>query len=132
MPRMTTTSEAAGSSATGASATEIYRAARDLLVATRTDYERALRVFRWPTFPGRFNWAVDWFDAIARGSDRVALHVVEEDGAEQTVTFSAMADRSDQVARWMESLGVGKGDHVLLMLGNQVELWESMLAVMKL
>ena len=39
-----------------------------------------------------------------------------------------MARRSDQVAVWLESLGVRRGDHVLLMLGNQVELWETMLA----
>lgn len=43
-----------------------------------------------------------------------------------------MARRSDQVAAWLAAQGVGAGDHVLLMLGNQVELWESMLAVMKL
>src|SRR5690606_14934152 len=43
-----------------------------------------------------------------------------------------MARRSDQVATWLAGLGVGRGDRVLLMLGNQVELWESMLAIMKL
>ena len=43
-----------------------------------------------------------------------------------------MADRSDQVATWLRRLGVGKGDRVILMLGNQVELWEAMLAVAKL
>jgi acetyl-CoA synthetase len=36
------------------------------------------------------------------------------------------------VASWLEGQGVAKGDPVVLMLGNQVELWESMLAVMKL
>ena len=43
-----------------------------------------------------------------------------------------MADRSDRVATWLAGLGVGKGDRVILMLGNQVELWEAMLAVAKL
>ena len=43
-----------------------------------------------------------------------------------------MAHRSDQVAHWLAAQGVGRGDRVMLMLGNQVELWESMLAVMKL
>ena len=36
------------------------------------------------------------------------------------------------MATWLRSLGIGKGDRVILMLGNQVELWESMLAVAKL
>ena len=40
--------------------------------------------------------------------------------------------RSDRVATWLGRLGVGKGDRVILMLGNQVELWEAMLAVAKL
>ena len=43
-----------------------------------------------------------------------------------------MARRSDQVAARLAALGVGRGDSVVLMLGNQVELWESMLAVIKL
>ncbi|WP_067574530.1 AMP-binding protein [Nocardia acidivorans] len=112
--------------------TEAYRAARDLLVAHATDYDAAREHFAWPRLTGVFNWATDWFDVIARGNDRPALWIVEEDGSEQRVTFDEMATRSDQVATWLASLGVGKGDRVMLMLGNQVELWEAMLAVAKL
>jgi acetyl-CoA synthetase len=43
-----------------------------------------------------------------------------------------MSQRSDRVAAWLSSLGISKGDRVILMLGNQVELWEAMLAVAKL
>ena len=60
------------------------------------------------------------------------MWIVEEDGREQKVTFAEMAEGSDRVATWLAELGVGKGDRVILMLGNQVELWESMLAVAKL
>ncbi|MBF6236744.1 AMP-binding protein [Nocardia otitidiscaviarum] len=112
--------------------TAAYRAARDQLVAAATDYDAAVREFAWPRLTGTFNWATDWFDAIARGNDRPALWIVEEDGREQRVTFDEMANRSDQVATWLSALGVGKGDRVLLMLGNQVELWEAMLAIAKL
>lgn len=115
-----------------ASNTDRYRGARDQLVATIADYDRAVREFVWPQISGTFNWAIDWFDAIARGNDRTALWIVEEDGSEQKVTFAEMAQRSDCVAAWLQGLGVGKGDRVLLMLGNQVELWESMLAIAKL
>ena len=108
------------------------RTARDALVSLRGDYASATSEFRWPEVGDRFNWATDWFDRIARGNDRTALHIVEEDGSEATYSFDDMARRSDRVGRWLESLGVGKGDAVLLMLGNQVELWESMLAAMKL
>ncbi|MBF6177579.1 Acetyl-coenzyme A synthetase [Nocardia otitidiscaviarum] len=112
--------------------TAAYRAARDQLVAAATDYDAAVRDFAWPRLTGTFNWATDWFDVIARGNDRPALWIVEEDGREQRVTFDEMANRSDQVATWLSALGVGKGDRVLLMLGNQVELWEAMLAIAKL
>ncbi|MGW4350555.1 AMP-binding protein [Nocardia sp. NPDC004582] len=112
--------------------TDAYRAARDGLLAAATDYDAAVREFEWPRLAGEFNWAIDWFDVIARGNDRPALWIVEEDGSEQQVSFAEMAERSDRVATWLAGLGVGKGDRVMLMLGNQVELWEAMLAVAKL
>ncbi|MFB7669220.1 AMP-binding protein [Kitasatospora sp. NPDC056138] len=117
---------------TTSSATESYRAARDLLLGLSGEHPTALAEFRWPALHRRFNWAVDWFDAIARGNHGTALWIVEEDGSEARYSFDEMARRSDQVAHWLAGQGVRPGDRVLLMLGNQVELWESMLAVMKL
>jgi acetyl-CoA synthetase len=113
-------------------ATESYRASRDQLLSLRTDHERAVAEFRWPELGEQFNWAVDWFDAIARGNDRPALVIVDEDGAATERTFAELARASDRLAAWLARHGVGKGDPVVLMLGNQLELWESMLAVMKL
>ncbi len=113
-------------------ATEAYRSARDQLLALRGEPDRAVREFQWPDVGDRFNWAVDWFDAVARGNDRPALVIVEEDGGQTSRTFDEMARRSDQVAAWLAQQGVRKGDSVIVMLGNQVELWETMLAIMKL
>lgn len=109
---------------TSPTATERYRAARDVLLRQED--------FAWPVIEGRFNWAVDWFDAIARGNERTALWIVQEDGTEAKYSFAELAHRSDQLAHHLAGLGVAAGDRVLLMLGNQVELWEAMLAVMKL
>jgi acetyl-CoA synthetase len=114
------------------SATEAYRAARDQLLALHGEHARAVAEFRWPEFDGPFNWAVDWFDAYARGNDGTALHIVEEDGRSARYSFDTIVRRSDQVAAWLRSHGVAKGDPVVLMLGTQVELWEAMLAVIKL
>ena len=114
------------------SGTTAYRQARDTLVALTGQHDRAVAEFRWPDVGERFNWAIDWFDDIARGNERTALWIVEEDGSERRLTFDEMATRSDQVAVWLASLGVSQGDRVLLMLGNQVELWETMLAVAKI
>ena len=113
-------------------ATERYREARDHLLALRENHEVAAREFTWPDVGETFNWAVDWFDEIARGNHEPALIIVEEDGESTEIHFDAMAARSDRVAHWLAERGVGKGDPVILMLGNQVELWDTMLAVMKL
>jgi acetyl-CoA synthetase len=113
-------------------ATQAYRAARDQLLALRGDHPKAVAEFHWPQIDGPFNWAVDWFDDYARGNPRTALWLVEADGRQTQWSFADMVRRSDQVAGWLRASGVGKGDRVILMLGNQVELWESMLAVMKL
>ncbi len=105
--------------------------ARDFLFTHRTDYDTAYREFRWPELD-RFNWALDYFDPMARGNDRTALWIVNEGGAETRLSFAEMADRSDRVANHFRALGVQRGDRILLMLGNVVPLWESMLAAMKL
>ncbi|MEU5834846.1 AMP-binding protein [Streptomyces diacarni] len=111
--------------------TEAFRAARDTLLTHRTDYEAARAAFAWPR-PEHFNWALDWFDHIAEGNDRLALHIVEEDATERRVTFAQMRERSNRVANWLRGRGVDPGDRVIVMLGNQVELWETLLALMKL
>jgi acetyl-CoA synthetase len=90
-----------------------------------------VRDFRWPQFE-RFNWALDWFDVIARDNERPALVIVEEDGSETRRTFAEMAARSNRVANWLRAQGVARGDRIIIMLGNQVELWETILAAMKL
>ncbi|MEE1753810.1 AMP-binding protein [Streptomyces sp. SP18CS02] len=112
-------------------ATEEFRAARDFLLKHRDDYEAACQGFTWPR-PARFNWALDWFDVIAAGNGRTALHIVEEDGGETRLTFAEMSERSNRVANWLRAQGVRAGDRLIVMLGNQAELWETALAAMKL
>ena len=108
-----------------------FLAARDFLLEHRDDYATAYRDFRWPQLT-RFNWALDYFDAFARGNDAPALWIVDENGGEDKVSYARMAERSSQVANWLRSLGVARGDRVLLLMPNEVALWESMLACMKL
>ncbi|GAB2968888.1 isobutyrate:CoA ligase IbuL [Streptomyces pseudoechinosporeus] len=111
--------------------TERFRSARDFLLKHREDYATAYEGFTWPR-PEFFNWALDWFDVIARGNDRTALHIVEEDGERVELSFAAMSERSARTANWLREQGVRSEDRVLVMLGNQAELWETALAAMKL
>ncbi|QFR01176.1 AMP-binding protein [Streptomyces phaeolivaceus] len=113
------------------SATDEFRAARDFLLAHREDYATACAGFSWPR-PEYFNWALDWFDVIARGNDRTALHIVDEDGTETRISFAGMSERSSRVANRLRDRGVRADDRILVMLGNQAELWETALAAMKL
>ncbi|MCW2933219.1 MAG: acs [Actinomycetia bacterium] len=113
-------------------ATAAFRAARDLLLNHRTDYATARAEFTWPELD-EFNWALDWFDVIAaEHPQRTALRVVWDNGNDESVSYGEMATRSSQVATWLRGLGVRRGDHILLMLGNVVPLWEVMLAAIKL
>ncbi|QMU72179.1 AMP-binding protein [Streptacidiphilus sp. P02-A3a] len=112
-----------------------FRAARDHLLRHRDDLEAA-RAFPRPAGE-HFNWALDWFDVQAEDNHAVGLRVVDldQDGAllgETALTFAELRERSDRTAGWLRAQGVARGDRILLLLGNQVALWEVMLAAIKL
>jgi acetyl-CoA synthetase len=108
-----------------------FLAARDFLLRHRTDYDTAMREFRWPALK-QFNWALDYFDWMAEGNNSVALRIVHEDQTEDVRSFGELSAQSNRVANFLEKLGARKGDRLLLMLGNEVELWETLLAAMKI
>ena len=113
-----------------------FKDARAFLLKHRTDYDAAVKGFRWPD-PVPFNWALDWFDAeLARNpdsNDRAALWIVDAGSDRETkLSFAALSRRSNQVANFLRAQGLKRGDHLLLLLGNVVPLWETMLAAMKL
>src|SRR5487761_2404732 len=113
--------------------TDSFRRARDLLLSTRTDYAKAYEQFEWPRLT-HFNFALDWFDAVlaVEQADQAGLRIIEDDGTDNSYTFAELSRRSNQVANWLRAHGVIRGTRVLVVLGNQVELWETTLALMKL
>jgi len=111
--------------------TQRFLHARDFLLQHRLDYDTAFRDYQPPQLEA-FNWALDYFDPMAKDNHAPALWVVEEDGREEKISFADMAARSCQVAEYLRLCGVHRGDRVLLMLPNRVELWEIMLAGIKL
>ena len=109
-----------------------FKQARDFLFAHAGDYAAAHAGFRWPDME-HFNYALDWFDAeLAQGecANRLALKIVGSDAAERS--FAELAAASNRLANGLRALGVKRGERILLMLGNVVPLWETMLAAMKL
>ena len=108
-----------------------FHAARAFLLAHRTDQAAAVAAFRWPQL-GPFNWALDHFDAMARGNDAPGLWIVGEDGSEQVYSFDQLRRQSNAVANHLRAQGVQRGHVVLLMMGNEPPQWLSMLACMKL
>ena len=113
-------------------ATNAIREMRDFLFANATDYAAARAGFSWP-HPAEFNFALEWFDVVAaENPGRPAVQIVDADLSLQAWTYGELSSRSDQVANWLLGLGIRRGDHVIVMLGNTIELWEVMLAVTKI
>jgi acetyl-CoA synthetase len=110
---------------------DAFLASRDFILRHRTDYGAAVRGFKWPA-QERFNWALDYFDIVAEGNDRPALHIVEENGTETVRSFADLSAASNRVANFLRGLGAQRGDCLLLMLGNEMALWETLLAAIKL
>lgn len=110
---------------------DAFRQARELLLRLRDDPDAATAQFRWPRM-SEFNWALDHFDVLARGNDAPALWIVDADGSETRFSFAELSARSSQVANFLRTHGVRRGDRVLMILGNEPALWETMLAAMKL
>jgi acetyl-CoA synthetase len=113
-----------------------FQQARAFLLEHRADYDTAVANFRWPD-PVDFNWALDWFDAElavnTENRDRTALWIVDAGSNRETkLSFATLSRRSNQVANFLRAHGLKRGDHLLLLLGNVVPLWETMLAAMKL
>jgi acetyl-CoA synthetase len=115
----------------GTTAGAQFLRARDHLLHLRDDLTSAQRDFHWPQLE-QFNWVGDYFDVIAQGNDSPALRLVDDAGGDVTLSFSQLSDRSAQVASFLASQGLTRGDRLLLMLPNCIPLWETMLAAIRL
>ena len=80
-----------------------------------------------------FNFAYDVVDAWAEEQpDKLALLWTNDEGAEIKLSFKDMKERSDQAAAYLQSLGIGRGDMVMLIQKRRLEWWVTMLALCKL
>ncbi len=81
----------------------------------------------------KFNFACDCVDAIAHNTpDKLAMLHVDKNKVERRFTFNDMKRRSNQTANYFKSLGIKKGDRVMLVLKRHYQFWFSMLALHKI
>lgn len=81
----------------------------------------------------KFNFAFDIVDRVARNNpDKLALLHVSEDFTERRFTFRQLAEASNQAANYFTSLGIGKGDKVMLVLKRHYQFWFSILGLHKI
>ena len=81
----------------------------------------------------KFNFAFDLVDALAeREPEKLALLHISRDGEERRFTFKDIKKASNQVANYFKSLGIKKGDKVMLVLKRHYQFWFCMMALNKL
>ena len=80
-----------------------------------------------------FNFAFDVVDVLAEKSpDKLAMLHIDRDMVERRFTFADMARKSARAANYLASLGVKRGDHVMLVLKRNWQFWVAVLALHKL
>jgi len=93
------------------------------------DYNKNLEFI----IPEHFNFAYDVMDAwAAEAPEKLALLWTNDQGEEIRATYAQLKEQSDQAASYLQSLGIGKGDPVMLILKRRYEWWIIMLALCKI
>ncbi len=97
-----------------------------------TSYEDLIENFKI-NIPENFNFVYDVVDEYARlEPDKVAIVWCDEHGAEATFTFGQLKKYSDKTANFFKSVGIKRGDPVMLVLKRRYEFWFCILALHKL
>ena len=93
------------------------------------DYNKNLEFI----IPENFNFAYDVMDAWAEEKpDGLAILWTNDQGMEIRTTFAELKEQTDQAAAYLQTLGIGKNDPVMLILKRHYEWWVIMLALCKI
>ncbi|MCQ2335582.1 MAG: AMP-binding protein [Paludibacteraceae bacterium] len=97
--------------------------------ASQEDFEKNFRI----KVPENFNFAYDVLDAwAAEAPDKVALCWTNDKREHIDFTYKMLKEKTDSTASYFQSLGIDKGDKVLLILKRRYEFWFSILALHKI
>ena len=96
---------------------------------SQADFEQNFKI----KVPENFNFGYDVLDAwAAEAPDKVAMCWTNDHGKHIDFTYADLKDKTDRTASFFQSLGIGKGDKVLLILKRRYEFWYSIIALHKL
>ena len=107
----------------------IERFLKQTTFTSQEDYEKNLEFI----IPEHFNFAYDVMDEWAKEKpEKLALLWTNDEGECIRFSFKDLKEQSDRAAAYFMSLGIGKGDMVMLILKRRYEFWLSMLALHKI
>lgn len=102
---------------------------KQTVFSSQEDYKKNLHIL----VPENFNFAYDVVDVYAAEQpEKKALLWTNDHGEERQFTFAEMKRETDRTAAYFQTLGIGKGDPVMLILKRRYEFWFSILALHKL
>lgn len=99
-------------------------------ISSLEDYQKLRESFRWRS-PETFNFGRDVVDEHARRRPEATALLWKSPTEERTVTFAEISERSSLAAAALQSLGVAKGEKVLVILPRVVAWWESLVGLLK-
>ena len=106
------------------------RVYHDFIIPTKTDGKLTAIAFKNEE---KFNFAFDVVDELAqRKPEKLAMLHLSEDGTERRFTFKDMKKESARAANYFKSLGIQRGDRVMLVLKRHYQFWFSILGLHKL
>lgn len=101
-------------------------------IVTKKDEQRRLKSISFKN-EDKFNFAFDVVDELAKKCpDKNAMYYVSNDKQEKTFTFKDISRYSSMTANYFASLGIKKGDRVMLVLKRHYQFWFSILALHKI
>ena len=101
-------------------------------VSTIRDENGSLKDIKFTNIDS-FNFAFDVVDVLAKKCpDKTAMLHISKDGKERRFTFRDMMVYSNKIANYLQFLGIGKGDRVLLVLKRHYQFWFTILALHKI
>ena len=96
---------------------------------SQEDFIKTLQI----NVPENFNFGYDVVDAwAAEQPDKKAILWTNDQGASHQYTYAELKEKTDRTASYFQSLGIGKGDMVMLILKRRIEFWFSTIALHKL